>query len=230
MTEKHYTIQSTFPIGTIELIKAYNVMDLRLQFGYSCFELSFLLGFRDLYVRDLENPLHSLQYSVPNNSYLQHIFNCSISKILPKKTDSDKCTIRVFTTEENGLTSYRIEKLEPDGNWSLFREFTEEPKLIELPMKTSISETDIKNFIEDKFFEGYFKTDKTALEVYQLCQKHFKGSIRPLFIANALKVLTSKRKLPKLGTNKNEMGRTVYLKKTEERRYFMLRPLAESDI
>lgn len=68
MTEKHYTLQSTFPIDAIELIKTYNVMDLRLPFGYSCFELSFLLGLRDLYVRDLKNPIIA-----SNNGYLQHM-------------------------------------------------------------------------------------------------------------------------------------------------------------
>lgn len=212
MTEKHYTLQSTFPIDTIELIKTYNIMALRLEFGYSSFELSFLLGFRDFYVRDLENPLHSLQYSVPNNAYLQHIFKIGIDRILPKRTDSDKYTIRVFTAEEDGLTSYRIEKLESDGNWSLFREFSEESKLIELPMEASINETAIKEFIQGKFVDGYFKAGKTALEIFRLCQKHFKDTIRPLYVANALKVLTSKRKSPKLETKKNEMGRTIYLK------------------
>ncbi|MCL4639489.1 MAG: hypothetical protein M5Z89_10910 [Olivibacter sp.] len=212
MTDKDYTLDSTFPIDAIELIKTYNVMDLRLQYGYSHFELSFLMGLRDFYVRDAENPLHSLQYSVPNNNYLQLIFNCGINKILPKRTDSDKYTIRVFTAEVDGLISYRIEKLESDGNWSLFREFSEESKLIELPLDSSISETAVREFIQGKFANGYFKTSKTALDVFQLCKKHFKEAIKPLYVANALKVLTSKRKSPKLGTKKTEMGRTIYLK------------------
>lgn len=210
MTDKDYILDNTFPIDAIELIKTYNVMDLRLQYGYSHFELSFLMGLRDFYVRDAENPLHSLQYSVPNNNYLQLIFNCGINKILPKRTDSDKYTIRVFTAEVDGLTSYRIEKLEPDGSWTLFREFSEEPKLIELPMKTSISETAIKEFIQGKFVDGYFKMGKTTLEVFRLCHEHFNDTLRPLYVANALKVLTSKRKSPKLETKKNVMGRTVF--------------------
>jgi len=133
-----------------------------------------------------------------------------MNKILPKKTDGDKYTIRVFTATENALISYRIEKLEPNGSWTLFREFTEEPKLIELPLDSSISETAVREFIQGKFADGYFKTSKTALEVFQLCKKHFKEAIRPLYVANSLKVLTSKRKTPKLGTKKNEMGRTYY--------------------
>ncbi|MGK9119030.1 hypothetical protein [Olivibacter jilunii] len=54
MTDKDYILDSTFPIDAIELIKTYNAMDLRLEYGYSSFEMygCDLLSFFDLLILD----------------------------------------------------------------------------------------------------------------------------------------------------------------------------------
>lgn len=206
-----FELESTFPVDAIEFQKTYKVMDLRKLHGFSHFETSFLLGLRDFYVRDIENPLHSLQYTVPNNNYLRLIFNCGIDRILPEKAVPSKYFIRVFkATDANGSISYRIEKQEADAVWTLFREFTEEPKLAKLPLENPLTEDGVKGLIAEKFTEGYFKEARTALDLFRACQQAFTEPVRPIYVANALKMFTGKRKSPKLETYKNEMGRTVY--------------------
>lgn len=204
--------EPSFDAEAIELEKIYRVRDLRISYGYSAFETSFLLGRRDFYVRDAENPLHTLQYSVNENNYLRQIFNCSLRKIMPGKVEPTTYQIRVLTsTNEAGLTVYKIERQLAAGNYVTYRNITEEPKEVELPVTDQIaSAAKVNDQISKLFSKGYFSQPKTALTIFRECKKELKVAIRPLYLAIALGVFTGKRKGHRLVAKTNESGRMVW--------------------
>lgn len=204
--------ESPFNTEAIELEKIYRVRDLRISYGYSAFETSFLLGRRDFYVRDAENPLQTLQYSVNENNYLRQVFNCSLRQIMPGKVEPATYQIRVISNiNEAGLTVYRIERQLPGGKYAFYRSITEEPKAIELPVTCQFaSATEVNDYIAKLFIKGHFNQPKTALTIFRSCEKELKIAIRPLYLANALAVFTGKRKGHRLKTETNESGRMVW--------------------
>lgn len=201
-----------FDTEAIELEKIYRVRDLRISYGYSAFEASFLLGRRDFYVRDAENPLHTLQYSVNENNYLLQVFNCSLKKIMPGKVEPATYQIRVLTSiNEAGLTVYKIERQLPGGKYTFYRSITEEPKALELPVTGPLaSAAEVNDHISKLFAKGYFSQPKTAITIFRLCEKELKVAIRPFYLANALGIFTGKRKGHRLVTETNEPGRMVW--------------------
>src|SRR5690606_37220210 len=118
---------------------------LRYKHGYSQFELAFLMGFRNMYIRDVENPLDTLQYSVPNNNYLMRIFKCGIDGFLPAKLPVTEIPIhRISTaTDADGKTFYKAEKLGDDGKWETLKTFSEEPKDLLLKSSSTVSEEEV---------------------------------------------------------------------------------------
>lgn len=205
--------ETMISVEAIEFEKIYMVLDLRLSAGYSAFELSFLLGRRDFYVRDTENPNHSLQYSVNETNYLRQVFKCSLKKIMPGKVQPINATLKTVTTvNTTALPVYEIHKLLPSNKLIPYRTFAEEPKLVELPIKHSIAASEIQHYISFLFDGSYFNDEKTALIIFDTCQKKFGNGVRPLYVLNALKFYTSKRKAPKLATSRNEAGRMLFYK------------------
>jgi len=146
MADLQFEPQSTFSMEPVELEKMINVLNLREERGYSQFELAFLMGFRDFYVRDIENPFHTLQYSVPNSGYLMRIFKCGIDEIVPAKLPVSETPIhRVSTaTDEGGKLIFKVEKLMDNGKWVTLKIFSEEPKDLLLPSPSKFSEDEIK--------------------------------------------------------------------------------------
>lgn len=214
MAELTFTIEYTFSMEPIELEKMINVLNLREERGYSQFELSFLMGFRDFYVRDVENPLHTLQYSVPNNGYLMQIFKCGIDRIVPAKLPVTETPIhRVSTaTDEGGKLIFKVEKLKDDDKWVVLKIFSEEPKDLLLPSPTKFSEEEVKSWVSRKFEQSrFFSKPKTALDILRACEKDLDGPVRPIFFASALMDYTAKKKTPRLVKAKNDMGRTVFM-------------------
>lgn len=204
--------ETTVSVESIELEKTYLVMNLRQSYGYSAFELSFLLGRRDFYVRDAENPLHTLTYSVNENNYLRQVFNCSLKKIMPGKVEPIKYSLRIrHELNENGLPVYHIERGAPKSKFELFHSITEEHKEVELPVKGEVVPVNqVKEYMTKLVEKGYFGEPKTALFIFNDCKRSMSGVVRPLYVAYALGDFTGKRKAPRLIKETNESGRAVY--------------------
>lgn|GEM_PF-3707707 len=57
--------------SAIEVEKAYHLQKLRVEMGWTWFELSYMLGKDNgSYVRDVENPLHTLKYDPADVNYI----------------------------------------------------------------------------------------------------------------------------------------------------------------
>jgi len=202
-----------FSISAIEFEKVYMVMDKRIALGYSGRDLSFLLGYRPLYVRDVEDPRHMLRYTPKDTNYLQLIFDCKLEEIMLPKTVESVYRIRVDTLiregdnpiykisrklNNNTVVSYRTINLNEDTNGSL--------------LKATVKSELVLDYIRDLFEGNYFNEPKTALEVFNKCKKKLGESVQPCDLACAIAFYTAKRKSPKLNQVKNKSSRTVYSK------------------
>ncbi|WP_145331511.1 MULTISPECIES: hypothetical protein [Sphingobacterium] len=194
----------------IEVEKMLNVFLLRKKKGYSQFELSFLMGQRDFYVRDAEDPTHTLIYSIPFNNIFREIFDCSIEQIVPDITNSG-FTIQISVAKsESDLAVYKAEKILKDGSIELVAILSAEPKDLLLESPNIVTEQSVKEWVLQQISSGYFSEPKNALQILKDCEKEFESPVRPLFLANALKACNGTKGTPKLTNKKNENGRFVY--------------------
>ncbi|MGK9124330.1 hypothetical protein M1D52_09420 [Olivibacter sp. SA151] len=200
----------------IEVEKMLNVLLLRKRKGYSQFELSFLMGQRDFYVRDIENPNHTLVYAVPFANIFRQIFDCEIQAIVPNINSRPSYSIRILgATNKTGNTFYRAEKQIEGNDWELITEFGTEEKKILLKYEESeifASEEAVVNWVLGRIEAGYFDVAKNALQIFKDCSAELNGKVRPLFLANALKSCNGTKGLPKLTKEKDRNGRFVYEK------------------
>src|SRR4051794_32992585 len=114
-----------FSLTSIDFEKCYKVMDLRIKHGYSDRDLSFLLGYHPLQVRNAESPLHKIRYKAKDTNYLRHIFNCELPAIMDGKLAQSTYQLYVIeTTNSNKIKSYEI-FIEHRGEYKLYRFFSE---------------------------------------------------------------------------------------------------------
>ena len=73
-----------------------------------------------------------------------------------------------------------------------------------------VSEERIKDWVLNKVETAYFDVAKNALQIFNHCQAELTGTVRPLFIANALRACNGTKGLPKLNKKKDRNGRFVY--------------------
>lgn len=202
-----------FPVSSIEFDKVYRVMDKRKSSGYSDRDLSFLLGYRALYVRDVENPLHTLRYTVKDTNYLLDIFDCKLPEIMAGRIPELFYQVKVVeNVGQDGSIMYEIYIELPNKEFELYRKFTTREKEELLDKTNTITLKEVSGCI-DKLFEGvYFNKPKTALEVFKRCVTELESSIEPSAVADAISHYTGKRKAPRLIQEKNKSARTVYSK------------------
>ena len=200
----------------IEVEKMLNVLLLRKSKGFSQFELSFLMGQRDFYVRDVENPNHTLVYAVPFTNIFRQIFDCDVQAIVPDINSRPSYSIRILeATDESNKIFYRAVKQIEGKDWELIDEFGTEEKDVLLEFEESgifSTEEMVKNWVLDKIEAGYFDSAKNALQIFKDCSAELEGKVRPLFLADALKACNGTKGLPKLAKKKDRNGRFVYTK------------------
>jgi len=194
----------------IEVEKMLNIFLLRKKRGYNQFELSFLMGQRDFYVRDSEDPTHTLIYSVPFNNIFRDIFDCDIDQIVPDITNSDYTIQLSVAKSQSDLAVYKAEKILKDGRIELVAILSAEPKDLLLESPSIIKEQSVKDWVLHQISSGYFSEPKNALQILKDCEKEFDGSVRPLFLSNALKTCNGTKGNPKLTSKKDENGRFVF--------------------
>lgn len=197
----------------IEIEKMLNVLLLRRCKGYSQFELSFLMGQRDFYVRDVENPNHTLIYTNPFSNIFCQIFDCNTQAIIPDTNRKPSYSIRLLeTTNESGKFVYCAEKQEEGSEWELITTFSEEPKSLLLDSPSAVTEQDVNNWVVSKFNSDYFDVPKTALKILKDGEKDLKGAIRPIHLASSLQTYTRMKKSPRLVKKKNTNSLFVFVK------------------
>ncbi|CAM4252930.1 hypothetical protein SAMN06265348_1088 [Pedobacter westerhofensis] len=194
----------------IDFEKSYKVKDLRVSKGFSDRDLSFLLGFRALYVRDVENPLHKLIYKAKETNYLQHIFDCSLDQVMYLTLPDLNYDLYILATANSeGTNSYEIFKEDVSGRYVLLHSFTELAKDTQILPKCNTSSEKVQEYISSLQETDYFLTPKTGLEIFRKCIEHFKGHLKPTFIEEAIKNI-NKSSSTKITIGKNEMRRFVY--------------------
>ncbi|WP_343566107.1 hypothetical protein [Sphingobacterium sp.] len=183
----------------IELFKMFNTVKLRKGSGISQFELAFLLGQRVFYVRDYERPDHTLILGHGENNTLRCIFDCGLDEIVP--ISLPKYAIRILhALDENGNKNFKVQRGYDDKIWEddIDLVIGDEPKELELPIKSDVTQENVQDWIDSVYQAGYFNIPKSALQIFHECKKFFKDYVRPLFIANALQTYTKKKKAPRI--------------------------------
>lgn len=183
-------------------------MDKRKSLGYSDRDLSFLLGYRALYVRDVEDPLHTLRYTAKDTNYLLSIFDCKLSEIMADIIAEDFYHIEVKLVDHEDSIIYKIYREVSPKKLDLLREFTYEIQ----ENINNVNDPVIEASVQSLFDNGFFDEGKTAFEVFIACKERLRTLVSPFYVANAIRHYTSRRKFPRLVHKKNKSGRTVYNK------------------
>jgi hypothetical protein len=219
--------------SSIEFDKVYLVMALRIKLGWSDRDLSFLLGYRALYVEDVEDPNGTLRYSPTDTNYLRRIFfNCKLSAIMSPKIPERYYKVEISTEDVTPVSDENFKHSGQKDNDKDERRktkilsfeihfinikrdpicFTQGKEDYDLDLATYKSKQEIQQEI-DKLFDGaFFDKARTALDVFEHCNKKFGRKVRPCDLADAIGYYTGKRKAPRLVKGRNEMKRQTYWK------------------
>lgn len=200
-------------MSLVEVEKMLNILRMRKAKGYSQYELSFLLGQRDFYVRDIENIAHTLDYKINFSNILRQIFNCEFSDFIPNTNVKPSYTIDIFQhTDKSGHITYKAEKRFEDGIVTEIATFGTEDKKLLLASASSITEEEVNSWVLSKYEEGYFDTEKTALKILKDCEAELKQAVRPLYLANVMRSFNKDNDQPRINEKKDENKRFVYFK------------------
>ncbi|QCR22351.1 helix-turn-helix transcriptional regulator [Pontibacter sp. SGAir0037] len=214
MKEHKYTVVvSTFPVSSIEFDKTYRVRQKRLAMGYTARELSFLLGYHPLYVRNLEDPTSTKKYNAAETNYLRLIFGCPLSELMLGRIEEPFYQVQVEHSfnSASGNKSYTISLLR--GNVKEhFLDFEEEPAGFKLSLESTATKQQVQEYVYELFASGYFDEPRTGLEVFNYCVAKLGFPLKPAFVADALGFYTGKRKAPRLVKGRNESSREVFVK------------------
>ena len=207
----------------IELEKMLNVLILRHEKGYNQFELAFLLGQRDLYIRDAEDPNKKLTYSVAATNQFRQILGSGIQTIVPNVNQQPSYAIQILqAVDEADKKFYRAEKKVGNGKWEFLVSFGEEPKDLLLPSDSAITSEQIQVWVDEKYEGNYFHFPKTAFKIFKDCERHFSEPIRPIFLAGALQSYTVKKKAPRLIKLRDKFNSwDVFAKETSDNTAFL---------
>src|SRR5690606_16593829 len=218
-----YTVIIVKAMPMIEVERMLNVLGLRREKGYNQFELAFLMGQRDLYVRDAEDPNKKLTYSVAATNQFRQILGSVIQTIVPNVNQQPSYAIQILqAVDEADKKFYRAEKKVGDGEWEFLVSFGEEPKDLLLPSDSTITSEQIQAWVDEMYEDNYFYFPKTALKIFKDCERHFSEPIRPIFLAAALQSFTAKKKAPRLIKLRDKFNSwDVFAKETSDKTAFL---------
>lgn len=201
--------------SAIEVEKAYHLQKLRVEMGWTWFELSYMMGKDNgSYVRDVENPLHTLKYDPADVNYIGLILNKSFSTILPHSVPTKNYNLLVVDyLDQKRRKVYEISLQNDLGNYVHYHTFTEERKSDILPTPLQTFEPDeVRAYIDILIVDGFFYKPKTALNVLRKCRKNFGEDFHPRHMITTLIQFCDGRKGKKLNDDgKSECGRRIYL-------------------
>lgn len=202
----------TIPVSSIEFDKTYRVRQKRLAMGYTARELSFLLGYHPLYVRNIEDPTSTKKYNAAETNYLRLIFDCPLSDLMLNKIEEPFYQVQVEQgiNPEYGNKSYTIYLLNSDAK-EHFLSFEEEPAGFELPFGNVVGKEQVQEIVNELFAHGYFDKQRTGLEVFEYLVERFGIPLKPSFVADALGIFTAKKKAPRLVKEKSKSSREVFV-------------------
>lgn len=193
-----------------------NVLGLRKKKRYSQFELAFLMGQRDFYVRDAEDPMDKLMYGGHFANIFRQIFDCPLQDIIPNLNVEPSYSISISqSTDESGNITYRAERQFADGRVEFITELGTEDKDLQLEFEegtNAASAQTVRDWVASKIESDYFDTSKNALQIFNDCKYDLDCTVRPLFLYNALKSFNGTKGLPKIDRKKDTNARFVYKK------------------
>jgi hypothetical protein len=194
------------------------VMCKRLDLKYSAYELSFLLGKNDFFVRDVENPLDTKRYNPDDTNYLLLIFNEQLSSIMPPKTEPNTYHLEITSyLNEIRRMVYEIALKDTNGSgYKLFKIFEAEDKHVELDTSRSLlSFNEVQSYIDALLNTVFFNEPKRALDIFESCKTYFGENFHPRNMIKVLNFYTNKKSgVPKLNNDRrDDFGRRLFSKR-----------------
>jgi hypothetical protein len=204
-----------FTVVAIDFHKIYTVRELRVTEGYSAYELSFLIGKTDFFVRDVENPLSTKRYNPDDTNYLLLIFNKEIRSLMRERVDQNLYQIEVVSYL--GEANAKVYEIKIKDSATIYTSFMEEPKHIELPTSRHLSTfTKVQKYVDELLEDQFFDEPKRGLDVFEKCKTHFGSDFHPRNMIQVLNYYTNKKSgIPKImKENTNQFGRRLFIKRT----------------
>lgn len=207
-------------VTAVEFTKIYLVMGKRLALGISAYELSFMLGKNDFFVRDAENPLNTKHYNIDNTNFLLLIYCELLSSVTPPKTKQDIYHLEIksyFNKIRIAIYEITIKDAKEDC-YAHYNTFEVEDKHAELPTCMALfSFNEVLVYIDTLLAGEFFNEPKRALDIYVRCKTHFGESFHPRNMVKVLNFYTNKKSgVHKLNKDKRDgFGRVTFGKRNK---------------
>lgn len=225
-------------MSSLEFDMTYRTREMRIKRGFSAEDLSFLLGYNEGFVREIEDPTNKKSYDISLLNYLPKILECSVQKLIANRLPGDD-HIRIKTKKwvKNNKAHYEMEQLTDSNIQKTPIKFRFEENLpthrkkhrnknlqkrkkgrprTEEKVHTNIAlskeESDIRKLIADLFEGNFFNEPKTPFYIFNYCRTVVGNKITCEYVERALSIFTGKKKFPKLKCIKNTEARWTCVK------------------
>jgi hypothetical protein len=167
----------------VELV--YRIQLLRLAFGFSQAELSFLLGYPTNRVRAIEDFRN--RYALKDLLNLSFIFECPTIRFLPQGPVHSPCvSIRTARHERNGKCIHQAWECTAETHWELRWKLPERtPEYRPAGEPAALLER-TRSLVRSLISGGYFNHPWEAFEIYKACRHTIGNQLRPLTLKYAL--------------------------------------------
>lgn len=170
---------------------------LREKLGCSAYEVSFLLGKHNFFVRDAENPLKTTLIDSEDTCHLAKVFRIAISQITPPNIATDNYQLEVIKDKtEKRKDRFEIYIKNTTPIYTNPIEIIEEEKHVELSTILVLSDIEsLRSFIRKLYQVGFFNDTRTALEIFDECRKeeNFGHDFHPRNMIRALEHYTNSK-------------------------------------
>ncbi len=170
---------------------------LRKKLGLSAYEVSFLLGKHDFFIRDAENPLKTTLIDPEDSCHLMKVFRLPLDHITPPNMPVDDYQMIVTKEKaEKKKDRFQIDIQNTIAGLSKSVVLAEEEKHVELPTTLELSdEQKVRGFIHALYLKGFFNSTKTGLEIFDECRRaeNFGANFHPRNMIRALDYYTNKK-------------------------------------
>lgn len=186
----------------IELV--YRIQLLRLAFGFSQAELSFLLGYPTNRVRCIEDFSQGHRYALQDLLNLTHIFECPTIRFLPQgQIGSASTTIRTERRERDGKCVHEAWQCTGNADWELLWKLPERMPECRPAAEPAALLDRTRTLIRSLIAGGYFNNPWETFEIFKACRHTIGNRLRPLTLKYALLSFTGGEKQGLLQARQN---------------------------
>lgn len=208
------TYQTKLSANEINLL--YSMMQLRISKGCSTKETSFLMGYADDPIGELEQLAHEgIDFGTTYQMFRALEEDSLKGLVTAHKSDGDRSFhCQMLTTDRDNIREHSFLMTDHNGKERLvFKLFEQQPNYFQYPMEEESTLNETRAILQVIFDGTIFYEPQTPLDIYRRCRLMTGLEMRPRHLMQALSEIVAKRGNPKMLQRKSRRDGKITFEK-----------------